>query len=42
MQNGANWIDIANNHWTADDFAMLNMILTFWFLGRSIEKRSGS
>jgi hypothetical protein len=42
MQNGANWIDIANKHWTPDDFAMLNMILTFWFLGRSIEKRSGS
>jgi hypothetical protein len=24
--------------WDADDFAMLNMCLTFWFVGRSIEK----
>ena len=39
MQNGANWIEIAKTHWTPDDFAMLNMILTFWFLGRSLEKR---
>jgi hypothetical protein len=42
VNSGANWIDIARNHWTADDFAMLNMILTFWFLGRSIEKRGNS
>ena len=40
MQSGGSWIDIAKTHWTPDDFAMLNMILTFWFLGRSIEKRS--
>lgn len=39
LSNGANWLEIAKTHWTADDFAMLNMILTFWFLGRSIEKR---
>lgn len=42
VNSGANWIDIAKNHWTPDDFAMLNMILTFWFLGRSIEKRGNS
>jgi hypothetical protein len=42
VNSGANWIDIARNHWTPDDFAMLNMILTFWFLGRSIEKRGNS
>jgi len=24
--------------WGADDFAMLNMVLTFWFVGRAIEK----
>jgi hypothetical protein len=40
--NGAAWIDIAQNHWTPDDFAMLNMILTFWFLGRPLEKRNPS
>ena len=26
------------NEWDADDFALFNMILTFWFIGRSIEK----
>ncbi len=36
---GVSWHDILQQHWTADDFAMLNMILTFWFVGRSIEKR---
>jgi hypothetical protein len=25
-----------------DDFAMLNMMLTFWFVGRSIEKYNKS
>ena len=39
LQSGSNWHDIAITHWTVDDFAMLNMILTFWFVGRSIEKR---
>jgi hypothetical protein len=32
------WITIINNNWTNEDFAMLNMILTFWFVGRSIER----
>ncbi len=40
IHSDATWLEIAKNHWTADDFAMLNMILTFWFLGRSIEKKS--
>jgi hypothetical protein len=26
--------------WTQDDWAMLSMIVSFWFVGRSIEKRS--
>lgn len=26
--------------WTQDDSAMLSMIVSFWFVGRSIEKRS--
>jgi hypothetical protein len=32
------WEQIAKTMWTADDFGMLNMILTFWFVGRAIEK----
>lgn len=38
INNGVSWIDVARNHWTVEDFAMLNMILTFWFLGRTLEK----
>lgn len=38
LQSGIPWVDVMQMHWTVDDFAMLNMILTFWFVGRSIEK----
>jgi hypothetical protein len=38
MNSGAPWQEVLKQNWTADDFAMLNMILTFWFVGRSIEK----
>lgn len=41
MTSGAHWMDIATAAWTVEDFAMLNMILTFWFVGRSIEKYRG-
>ena len=39
---GAPWQDVVLKGWTADDFAMLNMVLTFWFVGRSIEKYQAS
>lgn len=32
------WEQIAQVMWTGEDFGMLNMILTFWFVGRAIEK----
>lgn len=35
---GAPWIEVMKQNWTVDDFALLNMILTYWFIGRSIEK----
>jgi hypothetical protein len=38
IDTNVTWYDIASKHWTAEDFAMLNMILTFWFVGRAIEK----
>lgn len=38
--NGADWKDVFTSTWTGEDFAMLNMILTFWFVGRAIERRS--
>jgi len=34
------WQVAIQHIWTAEDFGMLNMILTFWFVGRAIEKRS--
>ena len=38
INSGAPWHDVLVQNWTADDFGMLNMILTFWFVGRAIEK----
>lgn len=38
ISGGAPWLEVIRNNWTVDDFAMLNMILTFWFVGRAIEK----
>jgi len=38
LASGAPWQDVVLKGWTADDFAMLNMVLTFWFVGRAIEK----
>jgi len=32
------WHEIIIKAWGVEDFAMLNMCLTFWFIGRSIEK----
>lgn len=41
LASGAPWQDVVLKGWTADDFAMLNMVLTFWFVGRAIEKYQG-
>jgi hypothetical protein len=38
LSAGAHWKDVLPAHWNQNDFGMLNMILTFWFVGRSIEK----
>lgn len=38
INSGAAWRDVLIANWSADDFAMLNMIMTFWFVGRAIEK----
>ena len=39
VNSGLPALQVMQEIWTADDFSMLMMILTFWFLGRSIEKR---
>lgn len=41
LTSGAPWDKVMLSIWTVEDFAMLNMILTFWFVGRSIEKYAG-
>lgn len=38
INSGAEWHRVLKENWTPDDFGMLNMILTFWFVGRAIEK----
>lgn len=38
FQTGAPWSEVLLKSYDEDDFAMLNMMLTFWFVGRSIEK----
>ena len=38
VQTGSNWKEMITSSWSTDDFGMLNMILTFWFVGRAIEK----
>lgn len=40
FDNNENWKDVFLTTWTDEDFAMLNMILTFWFVGRAIERRN--
>jgi len=38
ISSGAPWQDVVLKGWSPDDFAMLNMILAFWYVGRSLEK----
>ena len=42
LDSGAHWREALVSLWTTEDFGMLNMILTFWFVGRTIEKYRGS
>lgn len=35
---GLPWGEIVSQTWTQDDFMILTMVLTFWFIGRSVEK----
>ena len=42
FSHGADWRSVLITCWTADDMAILNFILTFWFVGRTIEKKNGA
>jgi hypothetical protein len=38
---GGYWQEVLVSSWTSDDMAMLMMILSFWFVGRSIDRDNG-
>lgn len=38
VQTGIPWNEVMQQAWNQDDFAMLNAILMFWFVGRSIQQ----
>lgn len=38
LSSGDPWTAALAANWTVDDFAMLNAILMFWFVGRSIDR----
>lgn len=38
MEQGGNWKDVLVTMWGADDLAVFNMILSFWFVGRVYER----
>jgi hypothetical protein len=41
IQGGGYWQEVLVNSWTADDMAMLMMILSFWFVGRTLDRDNG-
>ena len=38
FQTGADWTDVVSKCWDEDDFGVFTMCITFWFVGRSVEK----
>jgi hypothetical protein len=36
---GGYWQEVLVNSWTADDMAMLMLVLSFWFVGRVYERK---
>lgn len=39
FQQGGDWRSVLANAWTADDMAVLMLVLTFWFTGRAWESK---
>ena len=38
FQTGAVWTEVVTKVWDADDFGLFTMVVSFWFVSRSIEK----
>jgi hypothetical protein len=42
FETGANWMEVVSKVWDEDDFGLFSMVISFWFVGRSIEKYNKS
>jgi hypothetical protein len=38
FQTNASWSEVLTQTWDSDDFGLFSMCISFWFVGRSIEK----
>ena len=38
FKTGADWAEVISKCWDEDDFGVFTMCITFWFVGRSVEK----
>ena len=38
FKTGADWTEVISKCWDEDDFGVFTMCITFWFVGRSIER----
>ncbi len=42
MDQDGNWREVLLSIWNQDDMAMLSLILTFWFVGRVMDRRNNA
>lgn len=42
MDQDGNWREVLVSMWNKDDMAMLSLILTFWFVGRVMDRRANA
>ena len=38
VEAGSDWKDVVLQSWTVEDMSMFSMIISFWFVSRSIAK----
>jgi hypothetical protein len=38
FQTGAHWAEVVTKVWDEDDFGLFTMVVSFWYVGRAIEK----
>lgn len=42
VQSGSDWKEVLLQSWTADDWALFVMVISFWFVSRSITRQGGA